>query len=417
MKILLKEATIYDTQSVHHLDQMDLLIEDGIILKVAKGIEAPYAQVIKSDHLCISPGWLDVGTFNGEPGYEQREDLNSLKEAGAHGGYVFLAPQPNTQPAVDSKAQINFLQRQNDFYPTEILPLATATVGAKGQDMSEMVDLLHAGAVAFTDGSASQLSKGHVLRTLEYLKGVGGLYIHYLPKNNLALNGQINEGIMSIQLGLEGSPIIEEIINLQEVLTIASYADTKMSIHNISTAKSIKLINKSDSDIYPSVPYLNLIKDENHLADFNVNLKVWPPLRTEKDRKELALAIEKGDINCINSNHMPVLQEDKDREFGLAKFGAVGLETCFAGVKTLAKAISIERLVFCLSEGPYEFLDLDAPTIKEGAKSVLTLFDPTISISITPEFLKSKSKNNPFIGSQLEGKVIGIINGLKSSFF
>lgn len=417
MKILLKKATIYDSSSDHHLSQKDILIVNGQITRIENNISSPIDKTVESQNLCVSPGWLDIGAFNGEPGYEQRETLQSLKEAGANGGYTYLATLPNSNPVADTKAQINFLQRQNDFHTTEILPIAAATVGAKGTEMAEFNDLTQAGALAFTDGSTSQLSKGQILRTLEYLKGLNGLYIHYLPKNTLTLNGQINEGEMSIQLGLEGSPKVEELINVQEALQLVEYSDGKICLQNISTAESVDIVSKTKSDTTATVPYLNLVFNDSELASFNANLKVWPPLREEKDRKALIKAIEKGTINCISSNHMPIKEEDKDKEFGLSHFGATGLETCFAAINTYANGLSLERLIYCLSEGSYETLEIEYEPIKTGAKAVLTIFDPDQPTEITKSYFKSQCFNNPFVDKTLTGRILGVVNGQKSELF
>lgn len=416
MKILIKNATVYDDRSPVHLQKTDILIIDGLITKIASEISESADHVISSPELCVSPGWLDIGPFNGEPGYEQREDLHSLKNAAAKGGYAYIAPLPNTNPTIDSKSQINFLQRQNDFHATEILPIAAASIGANGIDMSEVIDLVQSGAIAISDGYKSNISKGNLVRIMQYVKGIGATYIHYLPSNVLSADGQINEGEMSILLGMEGIAAIEEIISVQEVLAIAEYVDYPIRIQNISTSAALKLIEKSKSDVTVSVPYLNLTVSEGALRSFDVNLKVLPPLRQEAERKALIKAINKGKINCITSNHMPIKVEDKDKEFGLSKFGAIGLETCFAGIWTFATDINLDRVVYCLSQGAYDMLGLPCPSLSEGEKSVLTLFDPSLDIKITPHFIESKSLNTPFLNKTLKGKILGVINGKKTSF-
>lgn len=413
MSILIKNATLYDKRSKHHLKKVDIHIEGGRIKKIASTITTVKAkQTISSKNLCVSPGWLDVGAFNGEPGYEQREDLLSLKHAAAQGGYTYVAALPNTQPVIDNKSQIQYLQRKNDEHTTEIIPIACATSHAKGDDIAELIDLTQAGAIAFTDGINSSINKGQLLRTLEYLKAVDGCYIHFLPHNTLSEDGQINEGIHSIQLGLVGIPKVEEYINVTTAVKIAEYAESPLRIHNVTTIDAIKEIKKSNQAISVSVPYLNLIKDDGEISGFDTNLKVLPPLRDKKEQKNLIKQINDGTINCINSNHTAILEQDKDKEFGLAQFGATGISECFAALNTYAKNLDFERLIECLSIGSYEYIGLNSPMIEENEKSVLTVFDREASYEVTQQH--PKVNNNPFLGSTLKGRAIAIINGKKS---
>ncbi len=413
MSTLIKNATLYDHRSPYHLKKISILIASGKITKISDNInDAKVKKTISGKNLCVSPGWLDIGAFNGEPGYEQREDLNTLKTAAAKGGYVYLAPLPNATPAVDNKSQIQYLQRRNEEHATEIIPVACATAGANGEDIAELIDLSTAGAVAFTDGPNSRISKGQMLRILEYLKSIDGCYIHHIPQNSLSLDGQMNEGEISIQLGLSGIPKVEEHIAISEALKIASYANSSIRIHNISTSEPIKEVKRSSQEVFLSVPFLNLIEDEKGLSEFNTNLKVLPPLREKKEQGELIKQVNNGAISCINSNHIAILDQDKDKEFGLAEFGAVGLSECFAALHTFAKNLDFERLINCLSIGSYDYLGLSSPKIEEGAKAILTLFDTEESYVVNAN--DSKVQNNPFLGQELKGKVIGIINGKKS---
>ena len=170
MSILLKNARLYDSRSKYHLKRVDLLIKDGKIKKIGSDIKSRGVQIVKSKNLSVSPGWLDIGAYNGEPGHEALEDLTSLKKSAAAGGYIYLATLPTTAPSIDSKSQISYLQKNNDNGVTEILPVACATQGAKGAVISEMIDLDHSGAVAFTDGPDHQIDRGQLLRILQYLK-------------------------------------------------------------------------------------------------------------------------------------------------------------------------------------------------------------------------------------------------------
>ncbi len=412
MSILLKNARLYDSRSKYHLKRVDLLIKDGKIKKIGSDIKSRGVEVVKSKNLSVSPGWLDIGAYNGEPGHEALEDLNSLKKSAAAGGYIYLATLPTTAPSIDSKSQITYLQKNNDNGVTEILPVACATQGAKGAVISEMIDLDLSGAVAFTDGPDHEINRGQLLRILQYLKRIDGIYIHYLKHNCLVSNGQISEGAQSMKLGLVGMPKTEEKLETLNAIEIARYVGSDIHIHNVSTPDVIQ--KSADIQISYSVPFLNLIHTDKDLEGFNTNLKVIPPLREQSDKNGLIKLINSGKINCVNSNHRPVLQEDKDKEFGMAKFGNIGLQHCYAALNTHATKLEQERLIHCLSQGAYEYLKLDAPRIEVDQEARLTLFDPDIKSDSGPSH--AKCANNPFEGENLTGCIIGVINGLKDTF-
>jgi len=395
-----------------YLKRVDLLIKDGKIKKIGSDIKSRGVEVVKSKNLSVSPGWLDIGAYNGEPGHEALEDLNSLKKSAAAGGYIYLATLPTTAPSIDSKSQITYLQKNNDNGVTEILPVACATQGAKGAVISEMIDLDLSGAVAFTDGPDHEINRGQLLRILQYLKRIDGIYIHYLKHNCLVSNGQISEGAQSMKLGLVGMPKTEEKLETLNAIEIARYVGSDIHIHNVSTPDVIQ--KSADIQISYSVPFLNLIHTDKDLEGFNTNLKVIPPLREQSDKNGLIKLINSGKINCVNSNHRPVLQEDKDKEFGMAKFGNIGLQHCYAALNTHATKLEQERLIHCLSQGAYEYLKLDAPRIEVDQEARLTLFDPDIKSDSGPSH--AKCANNPFEGENLTGCIIGVINGLKDTF-
>ena len=413
MSILLKNARIYDTRSEYHLKRADILIEDGIIKKIKSRIKSSTkTQVVESENLSVSPGWLDVGAYNGEPGHEALEDLNSLKMAAAAGGYLYLATLPTTSPTIDNKSQISYLQKNNDKAVTEILPLACATQGAQGAVISEIIDLDQSGAVAYTDGPDHQINRAQLMRVLQYLRRIDGIYIHYLKHDCLVSHGQINEGTQSMKLGLVGMPKTEERLEALNAVEIARYVGTDVHIHNISTPEVIQ--KTSDIKVSYSVPFLNLIHTDQDLEGFDTNLKVIPPLREPSDRKGLIKLINQGKINCINSNHRPVLREDKDKEFGMAKFGNIGLQHCYRALHTHATKLEHERLIYCLSQGAYEYLKLEAPKLQAGQQARLTVFDPDASSTIEQSY--SKCGNNPVAADQLSGSIIGVINGVKNTF-
>ena len=385
------------------------------LLRLEKNITAgSKARVIKSKNLCVSVGWLDIGAFNGEPGYEYREDLDSLKSAAAHGGYCSISPFPTCKPSIDNKAQVRFILSRNHEHPVQVLPIGTLSKNREGSEMSEYIDLFEAGAVAFSDGSESKTTGNQLERSLEYLKGIDGLTIH-VPHRGVG--DFIDEGHVSVKMGLKGLSKHKEESEVDEALKRLRYTESKLLIHGISTSEPLRWAQYKKLKVEFSIPALNLIYSDEDVEDFVLNLKVDPPLRQPKEKRALIKAIESGQVDIIISNHKPLSPEEKDQPFGLSEEGASTIDYTFAALNTLASDISLERLTFVLSEGPYNALEIPAPTIQKGASSVLTIFDPEEEIKVTENSIISKSKNSPFIGLTLRGKVLGIINGSKDLIF
>lgn len=415
-RILIKKARIYDQNSNQHLKVRDVLIENGNITEIKARIQpSGKYQTIESKQLCISPGWVDIGSFNGEPGKEQREDLESLRNAAAHGGYIGIAPFPTGLPTTDSKGQIAYLKANNHENAVQIFPIGALTMERNGKDMSELIDISAAGAIAFSDGQGSLMGEGQIQRSLLYLKGIDANLIYVVNAKKPGEKGQVNEGEVSVSMGVEGIPTHQEKVAVNTVLRQVEYTGSRALIHNISLGWAAdKIAKKATSfNVSASVPYLNLAHNEENVRNFNSNFKLLPPLRTETERKKLCKAVEKGKVDIITSNHSPKTIEEKDEPFGLSPFGASSIETTFSGLVTYAEDLSLDRIIYALSIGPRKTLGLDNATIKVGQKASITLFDPSLQWNVTKDHLLSKSKNNPYLGVQLKGRVIGILNNSK----
>ena len=411
--ILLRKAKIYDPRSRFHLKKMDVVIENGAISRIVKNVRRQNSwKVVESDELCISPGWLDIGCFNGEPGFEYREDLDSLCEAAMSGGYCSIAPFPTGEPTIDSKGQLSYLLSLAKGRTIDIFPIASLTKGRRGKEISELIDLHHGGAVAFSDGPGEHLDTRQLQRCLLYLKKFGGTAIYSACKKS---SGQLHEGEVSVRMGMEGMPEHDEDSNIQDAISQCAYSEGRLLIHGISTTQGLKEGKKSAKEgrLFFSVPFMNLIFEDQDVLDFDLNLKTLPPLR--RNKKELVKALNKGQIAAIVSNHMPLSKEEKDQPFGLSKFGASTIETVFCALNSFSKDLKLENLLYALSVGPHAAIGLECPTIDKNQKAYITVFDPSKSIVIEKTHLKSKSTNNPFMGKSMKGTIIGIINGSRST--
>lgn len=417
MSILIKNATIIYPGHELNNTKKDILIKNGVIEKIATSIPAEKNKVISSKNLHVSPGWMDIGATVGEPGYEYRETLESLTHTAASGGYTALAVFPNTQPVVDNRSSVQYILSQTADHIVTHYPVGALSKTCKGEEITEMMDMHHSGAVAFSDGLKAVTSNGLMMRALDYVKSVDGLIIHHPSDPGVTNDNQVNEGVVSIELGMKGNPNISEILSLDRDIQLNTYTDSKMLLHNVSTQESVeKIAAQKSKKLFASVSYMNLCQTEKSLRTYNSNYKVIPPLRTEEDQSSLINGVNKKVIQLITSNHVPLEEEAKKKEYIYAKAGATGLQTCYAAVNTHASAISISRFVTCLAINSRKILNLPQVEFTKGTPAELTLFDPTTEWTLDAKTNTSKSKNSPFWNKSLKGAVIGIINGKKTFF-
>ncbi len=415
MDILLKQIKVIDQRSPYHNKSVDILIKNGIISKIDKKLSKPSGiDVWEQKGDCVSIGWFDIGTQIGEPGFEQRETIQSVTRAAAAGGYTGIACFPNTNPCLHSKSEIQYIYSNTKDSAVDILPIGALSRDCAGEEITEMIDMTKAGAIAFSDGSHPIENNGLLLRALEYAQSFGGIIISTPIDKSVQKNGVINEGQMSVQLGMPGMPDIAEKIMVQRDLELCKYSNGKLILHNISTQEAImavKASQRSKQDVNASIGYLHLVKADDALHSFDPNLKVIPPLRSEAQRSALVKAIANEDIQIINSNHTPLEPEAKEKEFFYADFGAIGLQTTFAAVNTTCqKSISLATLVKALSIGPRAALNLPIPTITEKATANLTIFNPKEKWTFDSTQNRSKSANSPFLNQEFVGKVKAIIH-------
>jgi dihydroorotase len=405
MKVLIKSATIIDPESSHNGKTRDILLVSNKIEKIAPKINVDVPHTVKSPHLCISQGWVDIGTSVGEPGFEHRETLQSITKAARVGGYTTLVPFPNTDPVTQSKAAIKFLIDTGKKLGIKIFPIAAVSQDCKGEELSEMYDLHMAGAIAFSDGLKSVQHNGILHNALNYVKPFNGKIIHYPQDAFLSNGGQMHEGIYSTLMGMKGIPSVAESLITKRDLSISEYADASIIFYGVSSKESLKLIKQAKQKHQIITPYLNIIKNDSHVEGFNSLLKVTPPLRSKDDQNDLIKAVKEGSICAISSNHTPHDEEGKKLEFTFAKFGASGIETTFSGLNTyVGDRLDLNIIVERLSNGPRTLLSLPSFPIEEGLSSDITLFDPSISWLF--EKTQSKSNNNPLLGQTLIGKVL-----------
>lgn len=413
MNILIKKAKVICANSKYHLKVVDILVKKGVIVEIKKNIHVEKRiKTIESPNLHCSLGWVDIGPYSGEPGIEHRETLESLAAVAQKGGYTHIAPMPNTNPVADSKTSIQYLIQHNSNSRVNILPIGAVTKGAEGGEITEMLDMVDAGALAFSDGLQSIEKAGLLLRALQYIKRTNGMIIHHSCDKSLSQDGHIHEGVVSTQLGLKAIPSMAEEIAISRDIELAKYVGAPLTLHAISTAKACKLIKKAQKagePIQATVAFANLVETDDSVNSFDSNFKVKPVLRSEEDRKALIKGVKTGTIAAIVSNHRPIEQEKKKLEFAYANKGMTGLEICFSILndQIVGHGLELEDLLKALTSGPRAILGIEEPKIELGKPADLTLFDP--SETWIYEKSLSLSNNSPYIGQAFTGKVIATV--------
>jgi dihydroorotase len=324
---------------------------------------------------------------------------------------------PNTQPAVHTKPQVTYVLSQTAHGPVQVLPIGAATKNAEGTSLSEMYEMQEAGAVAFSDGFKPIQSPGLLLKALQYVKAFDGTIIQVPDDQSISAHGLMHEGIYSTQLGMPGKPALAEELIIQRDLELAEYTGSRIHFTGVSTARSIELIARAKArgiQVTCSATPYHLSFTDADLVHYNTYLKVNPPLRSAEDVAALKEAVLNGTVDCFATHHQPQDWDAKQLEFEYAKNGMIGLETCFGVLRRQIPQLPLEQLVNLLSIQPRRIFKLPQPEIKEGAVANLTIFEPDADYTFSAADIASRSKNSAYIGEQLKGRVLGIVNGNKA---
>ena len=411
MNALIKQATVICSSSPFHRQVKDILVVDGIIKAIEDNISAENTKTIIGNNLHLSIGWMDIFADFAEPGNEHRETLESGANAAAAGGFTDVMLVPDTVPTVSSKAQIEFLIERAKNLPVNIYPIGSVTKNAEGSALTEMYDMHNSGAVAFSDGKKSIQQSGLLLKALQYVSAKNAVIIQLPDDKSISEGGLMNEGVMSTKLGLPGNPAMAEEIMIARDIALLNYTDSHLHITGVSTKKSVDLINNAKKEglqITCSVTPHHLFFSEDDLVEYDTNLKVNPPLRIKEDVAALQDALRLGVIDCIASHHSPQCADDKVCEFEYAKNGMIGLQTMYGIANPIIK--DTEQLVKIFTENNRNIFSLNIPVIELGVTACLTIFEPDTNYVFEENAILSKSKNSPFVGKEMNGKVIGIIN-------
>ena len=416
--ILLANARIVDPS--RNVDMLgDVLMADGVVRECKRGIGAAGVpegtDVIDCRGKLIAPGLIDMRAFVGEPGAASRETLASASQAAAAGGVTTIVCQPDTSPAIDDPATVDFvLRRARDTAIVHVHPMAAITKGLEGREMTEIGLLKAAGAVAFSDGAKSVTNAQVMRRALTYARDFDALIVHHTEDPDLIGDGVMNEGEFAARLGLLGIPTAAETVMLERDIRLVGLTGGRYHAASLTCSDSLEVLRRAKDAglaVTASVSVNHITLNENDIGPYRTFLKVAPPLRGEDDRKAIVAALASGLIDVVMSDHNPQDVETKRLPFAEAEAGAIGLETMLiAGLRLVHSGeLDVMTLLRALSTRPAELLGLPGGTLRPGAPADVIVVDLDVPWVIDPNELKSKCKNTPFDEARMQGRVVRTI--------
>ncbi len=409
MNVLLRSARIIDSNSRYHKQVKDILIQNGMIVKIGKALEVPKnVKIVELKNLHVSAGWFDSSVSLGEPGYEERENIIHGLEVAAKSGFTKVAINPNTNPFIDNKSAVEFLIQKSSGSAVTLYPIANLTQKAEGRELAELFDMQNSGAIAFGDYNKSVDNVNLLKIALLYAQNFDGLVLSFPQDESIGAHGFVNESEQTTRLGLNAIPNLSEELQVSRDLAVLEYTGGKLHIPTISTSKSVQLIKnakKKGLDVTCSIAAHHMFMTDEEIKSFDANYKVTPPLRTAKDVKSMIKGVHEGVIDMIVSDHNPIDIENKNVEFEKGVYGTIGMESLFGSIH---KNLELETAITCLTENPCRRFNLPVSVIEEDQMADITLFDPAAEYIFEESDIKSKSKNSAFLGKALKGRAYGI---------
>jgi dihydroorotase len=415
-KILFHGGEVVDLVSQKRVQQ-DMAIVNGKIDKLGKIDPEQFSGETRDiSGSLIVPGLIDMHVHLREPGREDEETIESGCRAAMAGGFTAICAMPNTDPPCDTQEVVRFIKKRAESLLVDVYPIAAVTKKRAGEEISEMADLLKAGAVAFSDDGTPVFNSAVMRNALEYASMYKIPIIDHCEDQYLFSGGHMNESKMSTLLGLTPIPDVGEEILIARDIALARYTTGKVHIAHLSTKRGLDHIRRAKSEgisVTCEVTPHHLTFTDEDLADYSTNLKMNPPLRTADDVEALKGGLSDGSIDAIASDHAPHSIEEKDVEFDAAPFGIIGLETMLGVILTSIVnegILSLEDALHKMSIAPRQILNIPIPQIKEGTDANLTIINPAEKWTVDADQLLSLSKNTPYGGWTCAGRAIGVLN-------
>lgn len=390
----------------------DLFIRDGVFIARPSAAELASAVTFNAEGLVAAPGLIDVHVHFREPGQTHKETIESGSRAAAAGGFTSVVCMPNTAPVADNAGTIQLIKDSAArSAAVHVYPTGCITVGMKGQALAPIGSLKRAGVIAITDDGDCVQSNELMRRACEYAKMFDLPLMDHCQDHSMTVGAVMNEGAMSVKLGLKGWPNAAEDLIVARNCILSEYTGAHIHMQHVSSRNAVEVLRRAKSRgvrvTAEACPHHLALTDEA-LATYDTHLKMNPPLRTEEDRVALIAGLRDGTLDILATDHAPHTPDEKDREFDLAPNGILGLETALAvtlEVLVRQNGFSLATLIDLWTRKPAELLKLPAGTLAEGAPADLVLFDPEAEWTYDASVGFSKSRNSPWSGQKLRGRV------------
>jgi dihydroorotase len=395
-------------------EQLDLLLVDGRVARFGRGLDVPEGgDVVDVAGLVVAPGLVDLHVHLREPGDEHKETITSGARAAVAGGFTSICAMPNTRPPIDDPAAVGFVRAEGERAGfAHVYPVGAVSVGLKGEEMTEVGELVAAGAIAVTDDGRPVWDAGLARRTLEYARAFDVPCFSHSEELGLSAGGVMNEGAVSTALGLRGIPNAAEDAAVARDCVLAELTGGQLHILHVSTRGAVDIIRAARTrgvNVTAEVTPHHLALTDEAVRGYRTEAKMNPPLRSAADVAAVRDALVEGIIDCVATDHAPHHYEDKEREFDDAPFGIVGLETalgvCVRELLVTGR-LDLAALIDRLSCRPARIAGLPAGTLTEGSPADVVVFDPEERWTCKPEEFWSLSRNTPFAGQELVGRVV-----------
>ncbi|MFM8314691.1 MAG: dihydroorotase [Deltaproteobacteria bacterium] len=411
--LVIRKARIFDPSQ--NLDVVgDILIQNGKIEALGTQVTVPPGKSItelNAQGWLATPGWIDIHTHLREPGQTHKETIRTGTEAAAAGGFTSIACMANTKPVNDSSFITTYIQQKVASESSiNVYPIGAITKGLEGQELAEIGSMWEAGIVAISDDGKTVMNSYLMRKALDYSKRFNLAVVCHAEDAHLKGRGVMNEGFNSARFGLRGIPKASEEIIVARDLLLTELTGARLHVAHVSTAGSVALIREAKRrgiQVTAEVTPHHLTLTDEVVGTYDTNTKVAPPLREPQDIEAVTEALADGTIDALASDHAPHSVEDKEVEYDHAEFGMVGLETAFPLYYRVAlqKGVSLKRIISAMTHKPAEIIGIPKGTLKVGADADITIFDPDMKYRINKNEFRSKSKNTPFDGWDVQGKV------------
>ena len=420
MRTLIKGGQVIDPGRMNTI--ADVLIEDGKIQAIDVNLQGTLQDpesvtIIDAQGCIVCPGFIDLHVHFREPGFEYKETIATGVASAVAGGFTTVCCMPNTSPVNDSQSITEFIFRQAKIADkARVFPIGAITKGSKGEELAEIGELHDAGCVAISDDGIPVMNTLVMRRAMEYARTFDLPVIDHCEDMHLSAGGSMNEGFVSTELGIPGIPNAAEEVMVARNIFLAELTQSRLHLPHVSTIGSIRLLRDAKERgllvTAEACPHHFTLTDEA-VRSFDTNAKMNPPLRTDADVQAIKEALKDGSIDTIATDHAPHAMHEKQRQFDNAPFGIIGLETALPLTLNLVEegVLTMEQAVAKLTCEPARVFKLSYGTLAVGVDADVTLFDPKKSWTLDPNRLHSKSRNTPFTGWTMKGKVVKTLVG------